>query len=149
MTSENYMTIDCAIERFSEERKSKIDYKETNVCETPDDSGKMYQCSYCSAASSIGAGKDICSDCLTGYYLHVCGTCKDLGRKHPTRCVMCIKNRPHTCAGMCQRGCIKKKPVSCKCTKGKPRYLEVKKEGDNKGRHFWSCRECNFFEWSD
>jgi hypothetical protein len=36
----------------------------------------------------------------------------------------------------------------CSCKKELP-LLTVKKEGTNKGKEFYSCRECNYFSWKN
>ena len=44
---------------------------------------------------------------------------------------------------------IAKAPVNrplCGCAVG-PKKCEVKKDGPNKGKSFWSCRTCGLFEW--
>ncbi|KAI9141375.1 P-loop containing nucleoside triphosphate hydrolase protein [Paraphysoderma sedebokerense] len=38
--------------------------------------------------------------------------------------------------------------VFCNCNKPAPR-LQVKKENHNKGRWFYTCRDCKFFKWDD
>lgn len=40
------------------------------------------------------------------------------------------------------------KPPNCNCGKPATR-LTVKKEGPNKGRTFFKCPDCNFFQFED
>ena len=72
--------------------------------------------------------------------VHVCARCDPVDT-----CVQCTK-RPHICLSKCIRGCIHKKAPVCNCG-STPRRLQVQKDSQNKGRYFWSCHDCAFFEW--
>ena len=110
---------------------------------------KMLRCSSCTAGSTAYSsieGKK-CNTCqiLLG---HICGYCKDRSHGGILR-IDCYKCRPHICLSKCLSRCIKKEarvPPKCRCAAG-PIRLQVKKDGPNHGKFFWSCRPCNFFEW--
>ena len=99
----------------------------------------MFQCSLCTAGSSF------CS-------LDPDKTCAACGIYTPHICSMCISEAsgvmPKTCYLCKARGHIRRensKPT-CQCTKG-PIRLQVIKKGNNKGKYFWTCRDCNMFQW--
>ena len=103
-----------------------------------------YRCGCCSAGGTLhSAVERHCFKCGSALG-HVCKFCR--ARNEP---MVCLKCRPHICLSKCTNRCIKKpvtKKPDCGCKEG-PIRLIVKKDGANNGKHFWSCRPCNFFEW--
>ena len=98
----------------------------------------MHQCSGCTGCFDCNEVHPKCARCEN--IVHVCARCDPVDT-----CVRCTK-RPHICLSKCLRSCIHKKAPVCNCGSA-PRRFQVQKEGSNKGRYFWSCRECAFFEW--
>ena len=98
----------------------------------------MHRCSGCTEASGCVEVHPKCRRCDNT--VHVCARCDPVDT-----CVQCTK-RPHICLSKCIRGCIHKKTPVCNCG-STPRRLQVQKDSQNKGRYFWSCHECTFFEW--
>ena len=98
----------------------------------------MHRCSGCTEASGCVEVHPKCTRCDNT--VHVCARCDPVDT-----CVQCTK-RPHICLSKCIRGCIHKKTPVCNCG-STPRRLQVQKDNQNKGRYFWSCHECTFFEW--
>lgn len=41
---------------------------------------------------------------------------------------------------------VKAETAGCHC-KGGPKRVQTQKDGENKGRWFLSCRDCDFFQW--
>ena len=106
----------------------------------------MYQCSICTEGSSFCSldSSKKCTVCRQ-YTPHICSRCIiQASGVMPTKCYLCT-TREHTCLSKCLGGCILQERPKCKC--GHPIRLQVKKQNKNHGRYFWSCRDCNFFEW--
>ena len=102
---------------------------------------QMYRCSLCTQAFCCDPIEKKCSRCSTGVPA-VCDRC--VTALVPDTCFQCTE-RAHICLSKCSGGCINKQKPTC-CSVG-PRRLQVKKEGNNKGRFFWSCEPCKFFQW--
>ena len=98
----------------------------------------MHQCSGCSGAFDCKKDHPKCSNCDNT--VHICSRCKPV-----KTCVRCT-TRPHICNSKCARVCRFKKAPVCPCPSG-PRRFQSQKDNDNKGRFFWTCRDCNLFEW--
>ena len=98
----------------------------------------MHRCSGCTEASGCVEVHPKCTRCDNT--VHMCARCDPVDT-----CAQCTK-RPHICLSKCIRGCIYKKAPVCNCG-STPRRLQVQKDNQNKGRYFWSCYECAFFEW--
>ena len=106
----------------------------------------MHQCSLCTAGSSYCSTDSVCIKCDT-LKVHMCRRCAvSACGIIPKMCVSCTK-RPHLCLSKCLSGCIFKENPTCRCNKGGPKRLQVKKDNKNKDRFYWSCEQCKFFEW--
>ena len=111
-------------------------------------SSPMFQCACCSAggtvcSSNVSAAVQQCVKCGSALGPYVCRFCVARYER------LCVKCRPHICLSKCSGGCIKrpiKKKPACGCNAG-PVRLRVNKEGANKGKFFWTCHQCKFFEW--
>ena len=110
----------------------------------------MFRCSSCTAGSSECLALDRkCNKCevVLG---HVCIACR-CRSNGDVFTINCHKCQPHICLSKCSSRCIKKAfrvAPMCGCSIG-PTRLKVQKEGYNKGRLFWTCRPCKFFEWDE
>ena len=111
----------------------------------------MLKCSVCTAGftEDFNPGTN-CSEC-NSVLEHVCPFC----RRSSLNCIVsmvCYKCRPHMCLSKCTSGCVlKKNPPIPKCLckdsgKSLSRF-KVNKEGKNKGRWFYSCKDCGFFKF--
>jgi len=111
---------------------------------------EMYQCSMCTAGSSF-CSLDINKLCVTcGIQVpHMCARCiRRACGIMPATCHRCTR-RDHVCLSKCAGGCIRRKKPTCHCSTKDPVRLQVQKQCENKGRFFWTCRECDFFKWDE
>ena len=106
----------------------------------------MFLCSMCTAgSSSCSLNKNLlCIKCNENVP-HLCDMCIGTWIDIET-CVRCTK-RPHMCLSKCLRKCIYKDRAKCKCVVNNTIRFQSQKDNSNRGRFFWSCFDCRFFEW--
>ena len=106
----------------------------------------MFQCSMCTGGCALCSldPDNKCTTCRKNTP-HICQRCIiQASGVMPTTCYLCTP-RGHICLSRCSGGCILRERPKCQC--GHPIRLQVQKQNNNHGRYFWSCRDCNFFEW--
>ena len=102
---------------------------------------KMYQCSICTAGSTV-CSLDVNQKCHVHIYAHVV---------LPQHAVKCQKHAFYAqqgsiCLSKCSSGCVHRENATCRCTKS-PIRLQVQKKNHNRGRYFWRCKACELFQW--